>query len=118
MSARGPRKQYGHLGLAGLVQRTRARSTGTEVGLYASAQAEMETDPELPWCTVCEEHGSIVCQETLYSAQRSAPHPEEWCDECRDALEAEVVAELDARDAAEAEEFGEALREETAEGKP
>ena len=90
MSARGPKKEYGLHGIAGLVQKTRARSTGTEVGLYAADQAGMESDSATPWCTVCEEHGSIVCQETLYSAQRSAPHPEEWCDDCRDGTEAEA----------------------------
>jgi hypothetical protein len=82
----GPKKEYGHLGLAGLVQRTRARSTGTEVGLYASLQAGMESDPELPWCTVCEEHNTLVCHRTLALARENAPEPEGWCEECRDHL--------------------------------
>lgn len=80
-------KEYSHLGLAGLVQRTRARSTGTEVGLYASLQAGMESDPELPWCTVCEEHNTLVCHTTLALARSNAPCPEEWCEECRDHLD-------------------------------
>lgn len=88
MSARGPKKQYGLDGFAGLVQKTRARSTGVEVGLYASGQADMETDPMLPWATLCEEHSTIVFHETLALAREAMPYPDGWCEECREVLKA------------------------------
>lgn len=105
MNARGPTKQYRHLGFAGLVQRTRARSTGTEVGVYASDQAGMESDHELPWCTVYEEHHNLVCHGTLALARSHTVAPEEWCEDCRhhiDVLDA-IDDDQNAIDAAEGE---------------
>lgn len=84
----GPKKEYGLHGFSGLVQKTRARSTGVDVGLYASEQAGMESDPEWPWSTVCEAHHAIVCHATLALARRSVPWPEGWCEECRAILDA------------------------------
>lgn len=68
---------------AGLIDQRRARSTKTLVGLYRSVESGLEADPEFPYSTVCEEHGSIVSHATLDAARRSMPRPDEWCDDCR-----------------------------------
>jgi len=88
----GPRKLYGLDGFAGLVQKMRAHSTGTEVGLYAADQAGMESDPETPWCTVCEEHNTLVCHSTLALARSHAADPAGWCEECRANLERKAAS--------------------------
>lgn len=82
----GP-KQYAAHGLTGCVQQRRARSTGLLVGVYQSAQSGIESDPDLPWVTVCEEHGSCVCHKTLADAKGWASVPEQWCEACRGGTE-------------------------------
>lgn len=67
---------------AGLVEQRRARSTGTQVGLYRSAEAGLEADPELPWAVVCEDHGGIVCTATRAQARTAMSGPDEWCPRC------------------------------------
>jgi hypothetical protein len=59
---------------------TKARSTGTEIQLYRGVY---ETDPGLPWSTVCAEHGGIVSHETKAQAVSWMPQPEGWCPGCR-----------------------------------
>jgi hypothetical protein len=88
MTVRGPKREYSDGGYIGRVSIAKAKTTGTLVGVYASDQAGMERDPEYPWSTVCEPHGSIVCHGTLALARQSAPDPTGWCDDCRDAAEA------------------------------
>jgi hypothetical protein len=80
---RGPTKSYAFDGYAGLVERRKTRR-GVVVGLYAADQAGMEDDPELPWATVCEDHGSIVCHPTLQLARDWMAAPHGWCDDCRE----------------------------------
>lgn len=65
----------------------RTTRKGTPVGLYRSAEAGMETDPDHPYSTVCEAHGSLVCHETRRSAEQCLSHPEMWCDECRGRMD-------------------------------
>lgn len=74
---------------AGCVLLRRARGA-TLVGLYRSDDAGMESDPTYPWSTVCEEHGSIVCHETRAQAVAALPHPDDWCDDCRDVAQQET----------------------------
>lgn len=69
---------------AGCIEVRRSRATGTLVGLYRSAEAGMEEDPETPYTTVCEEHNTLVCHATLKLARENLPDPRGWCDECRD----------------------------------
>lgn len=57
---------------------------GIQVGLYRSAEAGMETDPEYPYSTVCESHGTLVSHETRRAADQGLSHPEMWCDQCRE----------------------------------
>lgn len=78
------KKQYAFNDLAGCVVQRVSRKTRTLVGLYASMQAEMESDPELPWSTVCEPHHTLVSHETLAAAMATLPDPTNWCDECRE----------------------------------
>lgn len=68
---------------AGCVTLRRARSTGTLVGLYRSLEAGLESDPDYPWSTVCEDHGGIVCHATRALATQGLSHPEEWCHVCQ-----------------------------------
>lgn len=68
---------------AGCVQLRRARQTGRVVGVYDSAESGIECDPDLPWTTVCEEHGILVCHPTKALALSHASDPEGWCEDCR-----------------------------------
>lgn len=69
---------------AGLVQMRKARETGTYVGVYRSNEAGIESDPDLPWVTVCEKHSTCVCHTSRAQALLAAPKPASWCEECRE----------------------------------
>lgn len=84
-------KQYAFKGLEGCVVQSRARTTGTLVGLYHGQQSGIEMDPETPWVTVCEEHGSCVCHETLALAKSWLADPAGWCEDCREPKKPVVV---------------------------
>lgn len=77
-------KNYNKDGIEGLVLQRKNRKTKTIIGLYASAQS-FETDPELPWSTVCEDHSSIVCHENRKNAEIAMTFPD-WCEECSKIL--------------------------------
>lgn len=80
-------RQYSHDGYAGCVQRKVARSTGRLVGVYNGEQAGMDNDEgAYPWSTVCEEHGTVVCHQTLALARAHAADPMGWCEDCWDAV--------------------------------
>jgi hypothetical protein len=81
---RRPRIQHSKHNAAGCVQQRVARSTGTLVGIYDALAAGMESDPALPWATVCEVHNNLVCHPSLRLAKANAPYPAEWCQECVD----------------------------------
>jgi predicted TPR repeat methyltransferase len=40
------------------------------------------------WQTVCDEHSSVVCHDTLRAARSWAAAPDEWCEDCRVIIEA------------------------------
>ncbi len=80
-------RAYGANGVTGLVRRTRARSTSHLVGLYHAQQSGIEMDPETPWVTVCEEHGSCVCHQSLALARQWTAEPETWCEKCQKEME-------------------------------
>lgn len=67
----------------GLIQCRIARETGLLVSVYHSAEAHLETDPALPYATVCEEHGGIVCHATKADALGWASQPKTWCPTCK-----------------------------------
>lgn len=82
---------------AGAVRSSRARSTGTVVTLYLTAEAGLGTnegpdDGPTPYATVCEDHSTIVCHETKRAARSWMAGPEGWCDECREMLAAKGAA--------------------------
>lgn len=79
-------RYYAFNGLAGCVTQRKCRETGTLVGLYHSDQSGMESDPELPWTTVCEKHNTLVSHTTLALAKMTLSHPTAFCDECRAAF--------------------------------
>ena len=67
----------------GCVQAHIARSTGTLVAVLRSDEAGIESDPDLPWTTLCDDHSSVLCHRTLVAARSWASAPEEWCQPCR-----------------------------------
>lgn len=83
-------RHYSFSGLAGCVVQRRVRSTKTLVGVYHAEQAGIDSDPENPWVTVCEEHGSIVTHRTLAMAMSQLPDPSEFCEDCREEEEETV----------------------------
>lgn len=82
MTAKAHRALPNH---AGIVAYRKARSTGTHVGLYHSDEAGIESDPELPWSIVCEEHAGVVSCKTRKDAESYLSHPEDWCPTCQEA---------------------------------
>lgn len=80
MAKRQP-KQYALDGVAGLVQRRKAHSTGTTISIYNNEQADLDTEGG-PWSTVCEDHGTIIAHTTITLAKDMASCPEEWCEDC------------------------------------
>jgi hypothetical protein len=80
-------KQYSHNGLAGCVAQRRNRKTRGLVGIYNCEQSGLDSDPSLPWATVCEDHGGIVCHTSLAAARSWAAVPGDWCEDCRKAEE-------------------------------
>lgn len=78
-------KRYNLHGVAGLVERTKNRSTGLLMGLYAAEQTDLDVDER--WAVVCETHGAIVSAPTLQLAHESMAYPL-WCEECSGSAEA------------------------------
>jgi hypothetical protein len=76
-------KQYGFNGITGCVVQRKSRKTGRLVGVYHGVQSGMESDPETPWVTVCEEHGMLVGHPSLRLAMGWAADPEVFCEDCR-----------------------------------
>lgn len=79
-------RTYNHNGLEGCVSQRRSRITKTVVGVYHSGQSGLESDPEIPWITLCEDHGYLVGHPTLALAREWAADPTGWCDECREQM--------------------------------
>ena len=80
-------KEYGFNGLAGCVTQFKSRDTGTLVGVYHGEQSGIENDPDTPWVSVCEVHGTCICHPSLRGALRTRS-PREFCDDCNDLFEA------------------------------
>ncbi len=68
-----PDPRYITQNYAGVVESRRRRLSGTVVTIYRSLEAGIESDPDLPYSTVCEDHGVITCHPTLAQARRHAP---------------------------------------------
>lgn len=80
-------KQYEFNGLSGCVTQFRSRATRTLVGIYHGVQSGIESDPDYPWVSVCEEHHTCVCHATLANA-RLVRDPTDFCDDCREKFPA------------------------------
>jgi hypothetical protein len=78
-------REYGFNNLAGCVSQSRSRITGTLVGIYHGEQSGMESDPDVPWVTVCEAHNTLVGHPSLRLARHHAPDPTGWCQDCQAA---------------------------------
>lgn len=63
---------------AGAVLSRKCRATGTTVTLYKSAPAGLPGK----WCTVCENHGTILEHDSRKLASSALSHPDDWCSEC------------------------------------
>jgi hypothetical protein len=70
---------------AGFVLSRKNRYTGAVISLYRSAESGIESDPELPWTTLCEEHSTLVCHTTRALAESHLAMPE-WCEPCQQIL--------------------------------
>lgn len=66
---------------AGLLQRRKARSTGTTVSIYDREEAGVDGDGR--YVLTCEDHGMMLAVTTLTTAKRFATVPDEWCGVCR-----------------------------------
>jgi hypothetical protein len=64
-------------------QRRRNRKTGTHIIVCEADEGEVEEG--IPWMTICDEHGSCVCHETLKLAREWASLPD-WCEECQELM--------------------------------
>jgi hypothetical protein len=58
----------------------KARSTGTVVQLIKNPGAESE----MPWMTLCVDHGGCVCHDTRKLAEGWLSQPQDWCPTCQE----------------------------------
>jgi len=73
----------------GAIQSRRNRMTGTTVTVYRNdAQGLDDCDGTCPYSAVCEHHAGVVAVETIEAGRWAAAHPEGWCEECREVLDA------------------------------
>lgn len=66
-----------------IIQRRKARSTGTMVSVVDNRQQQFMAD-DLRWYTVCEDHGGCVGHNTRAFAVGWASEPEGWCPLCQE----------------------------------
>jgi hypothetical protein len=74
--------------LEGLVESRVNRITKTRIALYDAKTAGIDSDPELPWVTVCEDHGDLVGHPSLTLARSHMACPE-WCSKCSAVIHGE-----------------------------
>lgn len=72
--------------LAGCRQLRYNIQTGTRVGVYNAAQAQLD-DTGGAWAVVCENHGTVLNCQALGEARRDAARPLDWCSACRADLQ-------------------------------
>jgi len=64
------------------IARRRSRRTGTVVVLIDNRDGSFDAT-DLPWFTLCEDHGGIASHPTRKLAAEWAPVPDEWCPGCQ-----------------------------------
>lgn len=60
----------------------RCRASGTHITIGPAEDRDSGK-----WETLCEEHGYLVCHDTLALARQWAAWPT-WCEECQEIMEA------------------------------
>ncbi len=70
---------------AGAVKSMISPSTKTVVTLYDGREAQIGSGDSNRWHVVCEDHGSVSSYARVADARRHLPHPEQWCETCREA---------------------------------
>lgn len=77
------REQYALTEYAGCRDATVCPETQTLVLVMDGDAAGLDTDDgRQRWSTVCDDHGHVVCHETLALAREWAKHPLDWCETC------------------------------------
>lgn len=69
----------------------RSRATATRVGVYNSAEAEIDTGDDA-WAVVCEDHGAIAAMPTRRMAEDHMGDPSLWCEDCRSVADLPAVS--------------------------
>jgi hypothetical protein len=67
-----------------VVQERKARATGTVVQVVDNRDGSFDTG-DLPWFTVCADHGGVCSHPTRKLAEYWAPVPDQWCPDCQKA---------------------------------
>lgn len=67
-----------------VVQERKARSTGTVVQVVDNRNGCIDVDPDLPWFTICVDHGGCVGHRSRKDAMLWASAPEGWCPTCQE----------------------------------
>lgn len=70
---------------AGLIDQRKNRRTKTLIGVYDAQAQGIESDPDLPYATVCEDHGYVVCHYNKTHAIGAMAFPD-WCEKCQKIL--------------------------------
>lgn len=86
----------------GIVYASRARSSGTIVGLYDVRKTDQFDPDGGRWVTICENHSTIVNHLTRKLAEAFMASPEAWCEDCQEKIDAKNLPtepEVDASDA-------------------
>jgi hypothetical protein len=65
-----------------VVSEHRARATGTTVQVVDNRDGSFDFD-DLPWFTVCVDHGGVCSHETRRDAASWASVPDQWCPICQ-----------------------------------
>lgn len=68
-----------------VIKERKNRLTGTTVLVIDNRDGSFD-DTDLPWFTLCDDHGNICSHPTRKLALWHAPSPE-WCGECQRVLE-------------------------------
>lgn len=67
---------------AGLIDQRKCQKTKTTIGLYKALEAGIDSDPDLPYVTLCETHGGLVGHSSKAVAISWMSNPI-WCVECQ-----------------------------------
>lgn len=70
----------------GCVESKRNRETGTQVSIYHSDSAGMDSRGGLKFHAVCEDHGTMMGAKNITEARHMVYDTGSWCGECSDKL--------------------------------